>query len=1415
LDYNGTAPVATYTLSDGSSTDTSTLTINVAEVNDASTITNVDSARVSEEGLDNGITDSDGLNAGDDTTDAVVSTGTITVTDPDSDTFTVELTAPIESLFSNGDPVTWAWESTSNILTGSAGGSTVATIEVDPIPTLVGGEYQFSYTTTLLNNLDHPDVTGEDILNFNVGVNVTDGTGSASTASTINIVVEDDSQNSVDDHQSIVIPPQNTNVMLIIDVSGSMDFDSNPDENVFESRLDLLKTSVNELLDQYGKIGDVMVRIVTFATDAQVESAAWLTLTDAKTIINDLEAVGGTNYDAALHTAMLAFGDNGALENATNVSYFMSDGVPTYSDTTPNAGNPGNAYNPDLGDGIDNTEEAEWVTFLNEKGINSLSIGFGGTLTSDAEVLLDPIAHNGAKNLDQDSFIAETPEEFLTQLLTTINVEPFLGSLFGSITTNGFGADGGYFKSIILDGVTYTYDPAANAGVGQITQSNSNNVTSGAVITSITRQDGITGNTGSIVINFATGDYAFTPSRLLPADVPITETLEITLIDGDGDEQTGTVTLNISRALNTVLEPDVKLIDEDNVATGNVITNDSDDDDVLSVVSVNVNGTNYSVPETSITVTDASGSTIGSLTIATDGVYTFTPVENWNGDVPTIFYTVNTGPSSTLDITVNPVADDLPIVTITDEDGEATSADNSVVEATGATVTGNISITAAAGVASLTIAGQDITNASTSPVVIAGDEGTLTVTTYDVASGAVTYSYVEDGNAENHSGGPDSIVDVFAVVLTDTEGDIVTDDLDIQIIDTVPVAENDSNSVSESNDADDQTSTGNVLTGVGVDNTGADNIGADTVAANVTAVSVDPGNSSLKYGTLDLKADGTYTYTLSSTNIDVTSLNNDESLTDSYTYTLTDGDGSTATAILSIVINGADGAPILHGTCMRDGSTTVIVDSTETLTEENNGTFIDNPGSNDRLSINFSDHTSTTNGNSTIGSIATFSATTYGSVDHQGFEHFTINAANGVTTLTTGDGDDIITNLGTLNGANNLTVGAGDNTITTGGGVNLIDFTDGNNTIETGDGANTITGTSGDNYIKTGGGVETITLGSGDNIIKSGDGANTIIATHGDNFVCSGIHVDTITLGDGNNAVLARDGANTVIVGNGVNLVIGGIGVDNLTAGDGGNYIDGGLAGANTIISGSGDDIIFGGIAKDTISAGGGDDIIHILGGGPNTIKGEAGSDTLVVDFSDATATITNSGLGGTLAAGYSGTIGGAGATDYTGIETFDITTGSGADSILTGDGDDILFGGAGNDTLLAGAGNDILTGGEGIDRLTGGTGTDTFVFNSADGTGSTDTITDFSLTEGDVLNFSDFLVGEESGNIADYLSVTTEVVNGITNSTITADSNGGGIGGSDLTVVIQDVDLSALGNNQAEILQSLIDSNNLTVDQL
>ena len=198
-------------------------------------------------------------------------------------------------------------------------------------------------------------------------------------------------------------------------------------------------------------------------------------------------------------------------------------------------------------------------------------------------------------------------------------------------------------------------------------------------------------------------------------------------------------------------------------------------------------------------------------------------------------------------------------------------------------------------------------------------------------------------------------------------------------------------------------------------------------------------------------------------------------------------------------------------------------------------------------------------------------------------------------------------------------------------------------------------------------------------------------------------------------------------------------------------------------------------------------------------------------------------------ASGYAGgsltyTLSDNGVTDTAAVNIVDINSatisGSDSDEVLLGSdssdtlnaagGDDALVAGAGNDILDGGAGSDILFGGQGSDSLTGGGDADTFVWQAGDGDGATDTITDFTVGPGgDTLDFADLLQGEDSGNLSDYLSIASDGVD----TTITVDADGVG-GDTDLTVVLEGVDLTALGADQAAILQQMIDDGNLTIHQ-
>ncbi|MFC3531622.1 retention module-containing protein, partial [Vogesella facilis] len=134
--------------------------------------------------------------------------------------------------------------------------------------------------------------------------------------------------------------------------------------------------------------------------------------------------------------------------------------------------------------------------------------------------------------------------------------------------------------------------------------------------------------------------------------------------------QASTSTLDaVTENQPSILQEDFNTVEEDTPATGNVLDNDSDADDTLSVVSITVDDSRYDVVAGEDTVVKLE---TGTLTIGSDGHYTFTPAANWSSDEPiTIGYTTNTGSSSTLTINVTSVNDsftDASEVVSVDED---------------------------------------------------------------------------------------------------------------------------------------------------------------------------------------------------------------------------------------------------------------------------------------------------------------------------------------------------------------------------------------------------------------------------------------------------------------------------------------------------------------------------------------------------------------------------------------------------------------------------------------------------------------------------------------------------------------------------------------------------------------------------
>ncbi|PIP98782.1 MAG: hypothetical protein COW76_19525, partial [Shewanella sp. CG18_big_fil_WC_8_21_14_2_50_42_11] len=172
---------------------------------------------------------------------------------------------------------------------------------------------------------------------------------------------------------------------------------------------------------------------------------------------------------------------------------------------------------------------------------------------------------------------------------------------------------------------------------------------------------------GVLVIN-PDGSFTFSPNEDWNGQVPV-----ITYTTNTGE--TATLTIEVTPVDDaSVLANDTNTVAEDTVATGNVLDNDSDVDSDLSVSSFEVDGQTY----TAGTEVALEG---GVLIINEDGSYTFTPNENWNGTVPVITYTTNTGETATLTIEITPV-NDAPTIDVVANDFTENSAAAGDVAAT-------------------------------------------------------------------------------------------------------------------------------------------------------------------------------------------------------------------------------------------------------------------------------------------------------------------------------------------------------------------------------------------------------------------------------------------------------------------------------------------------------------------------------------------------------------------------------------------------------------------------------------------------------------------------------------------------------------------------------------------------------------
>ena len=420
------------------------------------------------------------------------------------------------------------------------------------------------------------------------------------------------------------------------------------------------------------------------------------------------------------------------------------------------------------------------------------------------------------------------------------------------------------------------------------------------------------------------GSYVYTLTR--PFDTSpdnnngvtteVAESFTYVATDANGNTQTGTITVNIVDDVPRAVA-DTNSVIEGGIVTGNVLT-DADDvfgaDGATTTVPGGVVGVRAALGNTTTAVTTGIGSAIpglfGTLTLNADGSYSYDGAPNvvpgatdvfvytimdGDGDLSTTTLTISlsdsgiTAPADS-DVTVNENALDLvqdvgdlaPGTVIGSLPGSAAETDNT---------SNQLNATSSAG--GLSYALQTGGNAAT-----AGLFGTIQV----ASNGSYVYTLTRpfDTSPDNNNGVTTEVAESFTYVATDANGNTQTGTITVNIVDDVPRAVADTNSVIEGGIV-----TGNVLTDAD-DVFGADGA-TTTVPGGVVGVRAALGNTTTAvttgigsaipglFGTLTLNADGSYSYDGAPNVV--------PGATDVFVYTIMDGDGDLSTTTLTISLS--------------------------------------------------------------------------------------------------------------------------------------------------------------------------------------------------------------------------------------------------------------------------------------------------------------------------------------------------------------------------------------------------------------------------------------------------------------------------------------------------------------------------------
>ena len=273
--------------------------------------------------------------------------------------------------------------------------------------------------------------------------------------------------------------------------------------------------------------------------------------------------------------------------------------------------------------------------------------------------------------------------------------------------------------------------------------------------------------------------------------------------------------------------------------------------------------------------------------------FTYT-VSDGNGGTDTATITVNASGQNDAPTVVNDtdsVTEGGTVIETTNSQGTVLS-DDSDVDGDSLTVSGTVSQTSATanGGSSITISSP---NSASVGSAVTGYYGQLTLDSDG------TYSYVANQSTANALDDSESGTDVFTFTVSDgttTTSSTITITVNGQ--NDAPTANDDTINVTVGTPA-----TGNVITSSDTDPDG-DSLTVSAIAGGSVGSAVTG-----TYGTFTLNSNGSYTYTVDTTNSDVIAWQSgDAVLTETFTYTVSDGT-ATDTATITVNASGQNDAP--------------------------------------------------------------------------------------------------------------------------------------------------------------------------------------------------------------------------------------------------------------------------------------------------------------------------------------------------------------------------------------------------------------------------------------------------------------------------------------------------------------------------